>query len=60
MYLADETMAAVYHHNMLMGPRTQTLYGLATQSEDGEYSLNWETKGPTIMGILGRLDHIVS
>ena len=60
MYLANESMASVWHHNLLMGPRTQTLYGLATHNDNGEYSLDWETKGAAIMGIVGRVDHIVS
>ncbi len=57
IYLADNGMASVWHHNMLMVSRSQTIYGLATKSHDGEYSLDWETKGPAILGIVGGLDH---
>jgi hypothetical protein len=30
LYLADPTMASLWHHNILMSPRTQTIYGIAT------------------------------
>jgi hypothetical protein len=50
-------MASVWHHNMLMESRSQTIYGLSTNRHNGEYSLDWETKGPAILGIVGGLDH---
>jgi hypothetical protein len=60
LYLADKPTASVWHHNMLMESRSQTIYGLATKGHDGEYSLDWETKGPAILGIVGGLDHEIS
>jgi hypothetical protein len=42
LYLADKAMAAVWHHNLLMGPRSQTLFGIANQNENGEYNFDWE------------------
>jgi hypothetical protein len=60
MYITDKQMASVWHHNMLMESRSQTIYGLASKSQDGEYSLDWETKGPAILGLVGGLDHLVA
>jgi hypothetical protein len=57
MYITDKQMASVWHHNMLMESRSQTIYGLASKNHDGEYSLDWETKGPAILGLVGGLDH---
>ena len=57
IYLTDKEMASVWHHNMLMESRSQTIYGLASKGHDGEYTLDWETKGPAILGIVGGLDH---
>jgi len=37
MYLADKSMASAWHHNFLMGARTQTIYGLASKNSDLEY-----------------------
>jgi hypothetical protein len=55
--ITDKQMASVWHHNMLMESRSQTIYGLASKSHDGEYSLDWETKGPAILCLVGGLDH---
>jgi hypothetical protein len=37
LYLVDGTIASLWHHNMLMGPRTQTIYGKATKIGENEY-----------------------
>ncbi len=54
--MADETIASMWNHNILMGSRTQTIYGAASKFGDNEYYLDWETKGPAILGLIGGLD----
>jgi hypothetical protein len=60
MYLADSPLASAWHHNYLMGPRTQTIYGLASKNSDYEYYLDWESKGTSILGLIGGMDHYVA
>jgi len=43
-----------------MGARTQTIYGLASKNSDYEYYLDWESKGTSIIGLIGRMDHYVA
>jgi hypothetical protein len=56
LYLADEAIATMWHHNILMGSRAQTIYGAASKVGENEYYLDWETKGPAILGLIGGLD----
>jgi len=60
MYLADSSIASAWHHNYLMGARTQTIYGLASKNSDYEYYLDWESKGTSILGLIGGMDHYVA
>ena len=60
MYLADNTMGSVWHHSMLMESRSQTIYGLSSKTGDHEYHLDWQSKGPSILGLLGGLDHHIA
>jgi hypothetical protein len=43
-----------------MESRSQTIYGLVSKNYDGEYFLDWETKGPAILGLVGGLEHLVA
>ena len=60
IYLAaDISVATAWHHNHLRGARTQTIYGIASKDDTGNYNLDWETKGPLILGLIGGLDQKV-
>ncbi len=60
LYLADKAMASVWHHSLLMESRSQTIYGFASKKDTEEYSLDWESKGSTILGLVGGIDHFVA
>lgn len=45
---------------MLMKSRTQSIYGYVSKTSDNEFSLDWETKGPAILGMLGGLENYVA
>jgi len=59
IYLAaDISVATAWRHYQQMGARTQTIYGIASKYE--YYNLDWLTKGPLILGLIGGLDQYVA
>ena len=52
---ADIPVATAWRHFHLMRARTQTIYGIASKYEDENYNLDWLTKGPLILGLIGGL-----
>jgi hypothetical protein len=57
LYLSDEALASAWHHHILSGARSQTLYGHATHDHHlGEHHLDWESKTPVLAMIQGFSD----